>query len=82
MTTINISLPIQLKAQADDLVKCGLYASFSDLVRSTLRREIKESKYDIWAREAEKEMKAGKTRIMETDKDIEEYIKSIAKRVD
>jgi len=27
-------------------------------------------------------MKAGKTRIMETDKDIEEYIKSIAKRVD
>ena len=51
-------------------------------MRSTLRREIKESKYDIWAREAEKEMKAGKTRIMETDKDIEEYIKSIAKRVD
>ncbi|MFA6519056.1 MAG: ribbon-helix-helix domain-containing protein [Candidatus Shapirobacteria bacterium] len=46
-TTINISLPSQLKAQADELVKHGFYASFSDLVRTALRREIERHKDEI-----------------------------------
>lgn len=46
-TTINISLPNQLKAQADKLVKYGFYASFSDLVRTALRREIERHKDEI-----------------------------------
>jgi Arc/MetJ-type ribon-helix-helix transcriptional regulator len=37
MKTINISLPDKLKSQADNLIKSGYYASFSDLVRTAMR---------------------------------------------
>jgi len=37
MKTINISLPDKLKTQADNLIRAGYYASFSDLVRTALR---------------------------------------------
>jgi Arc/MetJ-type ribon-helix-helix transcriptional regulator len=40
MKTINISLPDKLKSQADNLIKSGYYASFSDLVRTALRHEL------------------------------------------
>lgn len=38
MKTINISLPDKLKTQADNLIRAGYYASFSDLVRTALRQ--------------------------------------------
>jgi len=78
MTTINISLPTQLKAQADYLVQSGLYVSFSDLVRSCLRREIKESRYDLMAKQAEEDMAAGKGKILRNSKEIDKYFDSIA----
>lgn len=37
MKTINISLPDKLKTQADNLIRAGYYASFSDLVRTAIR---------------------------------------------
>ena len=40
MKTINISLPDKLKTQADNLIRAGYYASFSDLVRTALRETI------------------------------------------
>ncbi|OGK66383.1 hypothetical protein A2313_04105 [Candidatus Roizmanbacteria bacterium RIFOXYB2_FULL_41_10] len=40
MKTINISLPDKLKSQADNLIKSGYYASFSDLVRTAIREVI------------------------------------------
>ena len=50
---VNITLPVQLLEKAKELVDRGLYSNFSDLVRSTLREELKEehpllSKEDEW----------------------------------
>jgi len=46
MSTINVSLPPKLKQEADNLIKAGHYASFSDLVRTALREEIKRVSRD------------------------------------
>jgi len=49
MKTINISLPDKLKTQADNLIRAGYYASFSDLVRTAIRqvmtKQIEEKNY-------------------------------------
>lgn len=73
MTTINISLPEQLKKEADSLIGAGYYASFSDLVRDSLRRVI----YDGWYQEAKKDEKSGKAIIFKSKKDIDNYFKKI-----
>ena len=39
---VNITLPEQLFERSKDLVEKGLYSNFSDLVRSSLRKELKE----------------------------------------
>ncbi|MBI1935075.1 hypothetical protein HYS31_01415 [Candidatus Woesearchaeota archaeon] len=39
---VNITLPVQLYEQSKDLVEKGLYSNFSDLVRSGLRKKIRE----------------------------------------
>jgi len=77
MTTINISLPKQLKNQAEVLVRDGFYASFSDLVRASIRRLIAEAKYDIWLSEAKLEEKMGKAKVLKSKKDIDDYVKSL-----
>ena len=77
MVTINISLPEKLKDQADALVRSGFYASFSDLVRDSLRLVVSKNKYDIWAEETRKDIKEGKAVVLKTKKDIKEYFDSI-----
>lgn len=79
MNTINISLPSQLKLQAEELVDGGFYASFSDLVRTSLRKLLAELKYDVWAREAEKDYREGRAIVMKNSKDIAAYIGSKTK---
>ena len=39
---VNITLPVQLFEKSKELVDKGLYSNFSDLVRSSLRKELKE----------------------------------------
>ena len=46
MKTINISLPDKLKIQADNLIRAGYYASFSDLVRTALREVMNKTTVD------------------------------------
>lgn len=75
MDTINISLPTQLKAQADGLIDQGHYASFSDLVRSALRLIIHTNRYDQMAQEAVEDHRLGKTKVLRTKKDIHEYVR-------
>lgn len=75
MTTINVSLPDKLKEQAQRLVELGYYASFSELVRDSLRNVVNKSKYDLWTEEAQKQSKAGETVVLESDEDIDEYFK-------
>lgn len=77
MTTINISLPEQLKKEADTLVGAGYYASFSDLVRDSLRRAIATLRYDLWYTEAKKDEKAGRAVVIKSKKDIASYFKKI-----
>lgn len=60
MNTINISLPLQLKVQAETLVADGFFASFSDLVRHSLREVIAKQRYDRWAQEAKRDLKSSK----------------------
>jgi len=74
MATINISLPSQLKAQADDLIGKGYFASFSDLVRTALRNTLEESPYDSLVREAIRDHPLGKTKVLKTKKDIDDFI--------
>lgn len=78
MTTINISLPVQLKFQADNLIKQGYFASFSDLARTALRQLVHQSNYDLMAKEAIEENNRGESTVLKTDKDIKKYIKNIA----
>lgn len=77
MQTINISLPVKLKKQAQELVKSGIYASFSDLVRDSIRQTIKMSRYDLLAEEAKKEEREGKIKPLKTKKDIEDFVNSL-----
>lgn len=76
MNTVNISLPVQLKKQAQELVDRGFYASFSDLVRDSLRQIITKNRYDLLAEEAEKEMKEGKGVLLRDEKDVDGYFDS------
>jgi Arc/MetJ-type ribon-helix-helix transcriptional regulator len=77
--TINISLPVELKKQAQELVDAGLYASFSDLIRSSLRKLIPESKYDLMAKKAIKEYESGKATILDSEEDIDKFIHNLVK---
>jgi len=77
MATINISLPDKLKEEAEKLVKAGYYSSMSDLIRDAIRTVSKKSKYDVWADEARKDLKAGKATVLKSKKEIEDYFDSI-----
>jgi Arc/MetJ-type ribon-helix-helix transcriptional regulator len=77
MTTINVSLPEKLKEQAEALVSDGFYASFSDLVRDSLRKLVAQNKYDLWVEEAKEELKKGKAKVLKSKKDIDEYFGSL-----
>ena len=77
MDTINISLPAKLKSQANSLVKRGFYASFSDLVRDSVRKAIERNKFDLWAEEAKQDLKTGKAAVLKSDKEIEKFVESL-----
>ncbi|MEK7544222.1 MAG: type II toxin-antitoxin system ParD family antitoxin [Patescibacteria group bacterium] len=75
MDTINISLPSQLKAQAEALIDQGHYASFSDIVRNALRLIIRTNYYDDLAQEAVEDYRQGKTKALRTKKDIDAFVR-------
>lgn len=77
MTTINISLPEKLKEDAEKLIKQGFYASFSDMVRDSLRHILATNKYDRWAAEAKEDFKNGRGIMLRNKKEIDKYMDSI-----
>lgn len=77
ISTINISLPKGLKDLAEKEIKKGYYVSFSDLVRSSLRKTLMESELDQLLEEAKKEKKEGKGIVLKTKKDIDNYFESL-----
>ena len=74
MSTINISLPEKLKADAEVLIKKG---SFSDLVRHSIRELVSINRYDRWAAEAKEDLKKGRAVVLRNEKEIDEYMNSI-----
>lgn len=77
MVTINISLPDKLKEEGEGLIVAGFYASFSDLVRDSLRNSIEKVSLDRLYLEAKKDLKKGTATILKNKKDIDLYMKSI-----
>ena len=77
MATINISIPIRLKTQAEAMVDGGFYVSFSDLVRDSLRRLVGEMRYDLWAEEAKDDLKNGRAVVLNSKKEIDNYLKNL-----
>ena len=75
MTTINISLPNQLKNQADTLVSQGYYASFSDLARTALRHLISQEKLNLWLKQEKDSELSNKTVTLNSNQDIDLYLK-------
>lgn len=78
--TINVSLPSQLKKEADNLVSAGHFASFSDLVRTAIRGILSESKYDLWAKEAMEDYKKGKSQSLVNGRDVDKYLDSVSSK--
>ncbi|OGM32955.1 hypothetical protein A2803_05170 [Candidatus Woesebacteria bacterium RIFCSPHIGHO2_01_FULL_44_21] len=77
MATINISIPQKLKEQAQLLVRAGVYSSFSDVVRDSLRKNIFKNKYDLLAEKAKEDYKNGRGVVLKTAKDIDDYFDSL-----
>ena len=77
MNTVNISLPVKLRKQAQELVNSGYYASFSDLVRDSLRQIVAKNKYDMWSDEAEKDLEDGSATVLKSEKEIKDYFDSL-----
>ena len=74
MTTINISLPEQLKKEADAAIKDGNYASFSDLARTALRQILRNHKIDRMVAEAKADYKAGRGTLLRSKADIHKFM--------
>lgn len=77
MTTINISLPSKLKSQADALISQGYFASFSDLVRMAIRELVGGSRYDALIREAIDDHRKGRSRVLRTKKEIDDFLDDV-----
>ena len=90
---ITISLPKTLYKQGINLVNKGLFSNFSDLVRSGIRTEFKEIEPIIkdfdeqmiyngkeliaGVQQSMNEAKAGKGKILKSDKEIDNYLKAL-----
>ena len=70
MTTVNISLPDKLKAQADAVVKSGYYASFSDFIRSGARLLLEQDQLYSELEASRTELRLGKGKVLKSLKDL------------
>ena len=90
---VTISLPKNLYEEGMSLVNKGLFSNFSDLVRSGIRDEFKELQPIIkdfdersiygdkrliaGVKQSMKEAKAGKGRILKSDKEMDKYFEDL-----
>ncbi len=68
-TTLNISMPAQLKKNVDLVVKEGNYASVSEFFRDAVRAWHEEQLYQSVLR-SQKEIKEGKGKVLKSLKDL------------
>jgi len=90
---VTISLPKNLYEEGMGLVNKGLFSNFSDLVRSGIRDEFKglqlvvkdfderfvysDKKLIAGVKQSMKEAKAGKGRILKSDKEMNKYFEEL-----
>ncbi len=90
---VTISLPKKLYSQGMNLINKGLFSNFSDLVRSGIRTEFKEigpvvREFDenliygdkeliAGVQQSMKEAKAGKGKILRSDKEMDKYLEAL-----
>jgi hypothetical protein len=90
---VTISLPKNLYDEGMSMINKGLFSNFSDLVRSGIRSEFKElqpvirgfDESNIYrdkqliagVRQSRKEAKAGKGKILRSDKEIKGYLEAL-----
>ena len=67
---INISLPSEMTQEVEKRVKRGEYATKSEFFRQILRHWLEEERLLRELEEAEKELKAGKGKILRSLKDL------------
>lgn len=77
INTINVSLPSELKKEADGLILSGHFVSFSDLVRTAIRKLLTESKYDLMTKEAKKEFEKGETKSLNSKTEVKNFVNSL-----
>jgi len=77
--TVNVSLPTELKKEADKLVANGNYASFSDIVRASLRQSIRNKKYNDLFEQAKQDVAMGKTKELVGREGIDSFINDLVK---
>ena len=90
---VTISLPKNLYQEGMTLIKSGLFSNFSDLVRSGIREEFKglqpvikelderviysDKELIAGVKQSIKESRAGKGRIIKSDKEMDEYFEAL-----
>lgn len=90
---VTISLPKNMYEESMSLVDRGLFSNFSDLVRSGIREEFKElqpvirdldekmiyadRELIVGVKQSSKEARAGKGRIIKSDKDMDDYFEDL-----
>ncbi len=77
MHTINVSLPSQLKLQADQLIQAGYFASFSDLVRTALRQTLTEIQLNSLANQAISEHRSGQAKTLKDAQAVAQYVDQV-----
>lgn len=78
-TTVNISLPTNLKKDADSLVADGYFASFSDFARTTMRQGIRDMRYGELYEQAKLDVAMGKTKELKGKEGIDAFINDLVK---
>ncbi len=77
MYTVNISLPPKLRDSALSLIEQGYYASFSDVVRDSLRQLLERQILENQIREVKAEEAQGEAVVLKSGKEIEAYFKKL-----
>ena len=78
-TTVNISLPTNLKKEADSYVARGDFASFSDFVRTTMRDALRDMRFKSIIEESKREEDLGTATILNGPEEIDKFMSNIGK---
>jgi len=71
---------VYLKNEVEQLISSGHYASLSDLVRTSLRKTIDQSRYTFIFHEFKREYRRGGAIVLENPRDVEVFLATVAEK--